>query len=57
MKKKLVQCVIGFLLLAAGIFFAFEGSMLGERTLVIAIVGGAIGLLLIVTSKCRKLKK
>jgi len=56
MKKKAL-CIIGLVMLLAGIFFAFERSLLGSYTLYIGIGVGVVGILLMVLSKCRKKKQ
>lgn len=47
---------LGILLALAGAAFIFHGSLLGERTIGIAIVIGVVGICLIAGSR-RRLKK
>jgi hypothetical protein len=53
MKKGIIQFVLGLVIALTGAFFMWHGSILGERTITIAIVMGIFGILLIATSKYR----
>lgn len=56
-KKGRIRFTLGLVIALTGAFFMWNGHILGERTITIAIIMGIIGIGLIATSKYRLLGK